>query len=306
MLAAVRPIERTCYAVGTVLILSGVVHLAILVGTGATWAGPLSWRKPTTFGLSFGLTLITIAWVTSYLPLSDRSRRWTLGAFAAACIAEVALITMQAWRHVPSHFNMTTPFDTAIARILAAGGAVLIVVIAYLTAASWRKATAVPPVPPSMRLALRAGFLALDVALAIGAVMIAIGVVDVTNGDQQAAYGVGAQWKPAHAVPMHGILVLPLLAWLLARVPWPESRRVRVVTLAVAGYALLCLVAVLESIAGLNPMHAFLADLPGAIGAAAIAGAGVITLVALFRRPSAGALPLSAAESMPGGVTHPG
>ena len=36
--------------------------------------GPLSLRKPTTFGLSFGLTLITIAWVLSFLELRDRTR----------------------------------------------------------------------------------------------------------------------------------------------------------------------------------------------------------------------------------------
>ena len=39
-----------------------------------------------------------------------------LGLFAAASVAEVALITMQRWRGVPSHFNETA-FDTLVTRV---------------------------------------------------------------------------------------------------------------------------------------------------------------------------------------------
>jgi hypothetical protein len=246
-----RAIERACYLIGAVLIASGLFHAAVLLTSGDTWEGPVSWRKPATFGLSFGLTLITIAWVSSYLPLRDRTRRLLLGVFAAACVVEVALITLQAWRRVPSHFNMETGFDTAVSRVLAGGGGVLIVVIAILTIASWRP---MPTVPPSMRLALRSGLLALDVALLIGAVMVVTAVLDVYHGDQVAAYAVGAHWKPAHFVPMHGVLALPLLAWLLARTPLPERSRLHTVALAVAGYTTLCLLSVIESAAGISPL----------------------------------------------------
>jgi hypothetical protein len=222
--------------------------------------------------------------VSSYLPLGPRLRRWSLGAFAAACVAEVALITVQAWRHVPSHFDMATPFDSLVARVLAAGGAALVAVIAVLTVASWRPA---PEVAPSMRLAVRAGLLTLDLALAIGVVMIVIGVLDVIRGDQQAAYAVGAQWKLAHAVPMHGVLVLPLLAWFLSRVRWPERRRVQVVGLAVAGYAVLCLDAVAESVAAIDPLSAPLAGtLVAAFGVAGLGVAGLLMLAGTFRDSS--------------------
>jgi hypothetical protein len=284
-----RPVERACYAIGALLILSGLFHLGVLLATGGTWAGPVSWRKPMTFGLSFGLTLMTIAWVASYLRLGRRSRLWLLGLFAGACVGEVALITVQAWRRVPSHFNMETPFDAAVARVLAGGGGVLVVVIALLTVASWRST---PDVTPSMRLAVRAGFLALDVALAVGVVMIVAGVTDVARGAQQAAYGVGATWKPAHAVTMHGVLVLPAMAWLLARAGARTERyRVRVVGLAVAGYALLCGVVVAESVAGIDPLRAPVAlTALAVIGALTIAAAGMLVLNAtgLFggrRRP---------------------
>jgi len=260
-----RAIERACYLIGALLIASGLFHAAVLVTSGDTWEGPVSWRKPATFGLSFGLTLITIAWVGSYLPLRDRTRRLLLAVFAAACVVEVALITLQAWRRVPSHFNTETGFDTAVSRVLAGGGGVLIVVIA----------------------ALRSGLLALDVALLIGAIMVVTAVLDIYHGKQVAAYAVGAHWKPAHFVPMHGVLALPLLAWLLARTPLPERSRLHTVALAVAGYGTLCLLSVIESAAGISPLDGpLLADTATAVAIAAIVAAVARTL-ALLRNPRA-------------------
>jgi hypothetical protein len=178
---------------------------------------------------------------------------------------------------------METGFDTAVSRVLAGGGGVLIVVIAALTAASWRP---MPTVPPSMRLAVRAGLLALDVALLVGAIMVVTAVLDVARGNQVAAYAVGAHWKPAHFVPMHGVLALPLLAWLLARTPLPERSRLHTVELAVAGYATLCLLSVIESAAGHSPQEGPLpADTATALATAAIVAAAARTL-ALLRQPA--------------------
>jgi hypothetical protein len=287
------PADRTagrvtgaCYLVGAVLIASGLFHLGVLLVTGGSWQGPVSWRKPATFGLSFGLTLITIAWVASYVPLGRRTRALLLGAFLFACVVEVALITVQAWRRVPSHFNLETTVDGLIARVLAGGGAVLIVVIAALTVASWRPA---PTVAPSMRLAVRAGLAALDVALLVGALMIATGVARVAAGDQQAAYAAGGALKPAHAVTMHGVLVLPALARLLAGTRWPERRRVRVVWFAIAGYGLLAGVVVVESLASVDPLRGpIMGTLLALAGTLMLVGAGLITVRAVIRRESPG------------------
>jgi hypothetical protein len=239
--ASPRRIERVSYTVGVVLICAGLFHLGVLLVTGDTWIGPVSWRKPMTFGLSFGLTLVTIAWVSSYLRLGERVRTWLLGVFAAACVLEVTLITVQAWRRVPSHFNLSTSFDAVIARSLAAGGAVLIAVILVLTVAAFRP---VPELASSMMLAVRSGLVLLDVSLLLGAVMIATGIGRALSGDQQSAYLAGRALKPAHGVTLHAIVVLPVLAWLLARIGRPEPERFRLVALAVTGYVLASVAAI--------------------------------------------------------------
>lgn len=265
-----RKVERAGYIVGALLVVSGLVHLGILVIGGDSWEGPLSLRKAMTFGLSFGLTLITIVWVASWLRLGDRSRTVLLGAFTVACALETALVSSQAWRGVPSHFNLETPFDALVARTLAAGGAALIAIIVALTFAAFR---AHPTVPVSMRTAIRIGFVMLCGSLIIGALMIAKGMTLVLAGDPQTAYATGGTFKPAHAVTMHGILVLPMLAWLVSFANWTERRRLGVVLVGAAGYVMLAGVIAVENFAGLSPSRT-------PIAAVAFAGLGVLALLA--------------------------
>jgi hypothetical protein len=212
---------------------------------GGPWEGPVSWRKPTTFGLSFGLTLITITWVASYLLLSPRVRAWVLGVFAADCVLEVAGITVQAWRHVPSHFNTETPLSTVIAMSLAFGGAVIIVVLGTLAVAAFRGRTRGPG---DLRLALRAGFALLLVGLATGAVMIAKGQILIRSGHRQEGYDTAGSLKSVHGITLHAVLVLPALAVLLAALGWAPERRHKAVAIAVALYVVATVVALVISL----------------------------------------------------------
>ncbi|MFI0981728.1 hypothetical protein ACH4SP_32545 [Streptomyces sp. NPDC021093] len=226
-LRALRPVERVCVLVGGLLVVSGLVHLGVFAVDGGPWTGPVSWRKPVTFGLSFGVTLLAVAWVASYLRVGERTRAVVLGLFAADCVLEVGGITLQAWRRRPSHLNMETSFDSAVSMSLAVGGGLLVVLLTVLAVASFRQR---PAGPAGMALALRAGFAILLVGLVSGAVMIARGVVLTRTGHQLDAYASTAVLKPLHGVSLHAVLVLPALAWLMAaRTAWREDVRERVV-----------------------------------------------------------------------------
>ncbi len=244
-----RRVERVAYVVGLALFVSGLVHVGILLVTGWTWIGPVSLRKAATFGLSFGLTLPSVAWATSYLRLPARGL--VLGVFIATCVVETVLISMQAWRGVPSHFNFATPFDTAVSTTLALGGGVIVLVGVVCTLAAFAGADGLAP---SMALAVRTGLVVLLVAFATGAVMVARGVVEARGGQAQLAYDTAGSLKPLHAVAMHVVLVLPALAWLLAHTSWPEARRMRLVWVAVVADAVLTAVVGYEAFAGIPPL----------------------------------------------------
>jgi hypothetical protein len=234
-----RARDQQLYAVAAALVASGLIHVGVQLVRGGAWEGPVSWRKPITFGLAFGLTLATMTWVTSFVAIPAHRRRLLLRIFAVASVAEVAVITTQAWRRVPSHFNTTTAANAAMAYTAAAGGAVLIVVSVLFAAASVRGADSVAF---PMRLAVRVGFATFLLALAVGALMIGIGVRTARTVSQTAAYSAAGYLKPAHAVLMHGILVLPALAWLSGRAAWEERTRTRVVAVASVGYVALAAV----------------------------------------------------------------
>jgi hypothetical protein len=241
--------ERSAYVVGALLIVSGLVHLTLLVVTGAPWQGPLSLRKASTFGLSFGVTLITITWVASFLDLSARGRAIVLGAFTVASVMETALVSLQVWRGVPSHFNLETTFDAWIARALAGGGMVLVALIVVLTVAAFRMN---PSLPISLLVAIRVGFATLVGAVVVGALMIAKGMLLVFRGDPQAAYATGGVLKPTHAVALHAILVLPALAWLLSLTNWSEERKLRLIAVGAAGYIAFAVVIGVANFTGLS------------------------------------------------------
>ncbi|MEV4017037.1 hypothetical protein AB0J35_41745 [Nonomuraea angiospora] len=260
--------NRLWYLIGVLLVLAGLVHLGVFVVDGGPWEGAVSWRKPFTFGVSFGLSVLTLTWVSQFVRF--RARPLLVGAFAVASTLEVALITLQAWRGVPSHFNMETAFDTTVARTLAAGGGVLVAIGIVMTIAAFRPD---PDLAPSMRLAVRAGFATLLAAMAFGAVMIARGVVEVVTGDQQLAYTVATTLKPAHAIFMHGVLLLPALAWLLSRTLPSEASRVRWIRLATWLYVATATAVSALALAGIEPVSPSTASVlcAGAVSGLAIA-----------------------------------
>lgn len=268
--------ERACYLLAAVLISSGLFHLGVLLMTGGSWSGPVSWRKPATFGLSFGLTLATVTWVLSFAAMRSRTRAVLLAAFAFACSVEVGMITVQAWRGLPSHFGVTGA-GAGLLAVGAAGGAVaLITTLATATVLAWRPA---PDIPPSMRLALRVGFASLMVALALGVYMLARGMlISRIGGDVDGAFAFTAGIKPGHAATMHGVLVLPFLAWMLSFAERPERFRLALVRLASSGYVLFAGVVVVEVLAGIRPLPVSTAP----VVATAFALAGTALLVTAF------------------------
>jgi hypothetical protein len=253
--AAARGYQRLAYLVGAGLIVVGLAHAALWALAGGSASGALSWRKPTTFGISFGLTTVTLAWVGTWLPVRPAIGWVAAGLLCAATTYEVAWVTVQHARGLPAHFNDTTPLDE---RLFIAGAvmvAIAIGVIAAMTLAAFLHTTA----PAPMALAIRAGLVGLLAAQALGVWMLGHGLA-LLDADadpvtqSMSTFGAAGSMKFAHAVPMHAIQVLAMLAWWLSRSGLAQRRQTQLVAVAVVGYGGLVGVALLRTSAGLGPV----------------------------------------------------
>jgi len=252
------------YACAGLLMVSGVVHGVVYLVDGGDWTGPLSWRKPVVFGLSFGITLLTVTWLSGFLR-SGRLWGWvTIGVLSAASLGEVALISMQTWRGVPSHFNEETSFDATVFSLMGMLVSLIALTILVVTIRAFFRLDAAP----SLALAIRLGLLLMLVSQAVGAQMIAEG--GNTFGDAGAL-------KVPHAFTLHAVQVLPALALVMLVSRHDERWRVRVVALGAVGYALVIASTMVQTYAGRGPV-----ELGTGAAALALVGLGALGAAALL------------------------
>lgn len=265
---------------GFTLLASGLFHVVVWLLDGGSLVGPVSWRKPIVFGLSGGVTTLSLAWVVGLLPGGRGRRLWTR-TYVVVMALEVFLITMQQWRGVASHFNGDTPFDRAV---FAAMG--LLIMVASAAIVRWTWATRRSGAAADTRRSALWGLLLLDVSLVVGVFLAVHGsaALEMDPNAQPAVVGAAGAPKVPHALALHAIQLLPVFAWLLRRYEPTESRRVRLLDIAGTGYGLLVLAAIVQMAAGRAPTEIFAPSL-------ALAGLGVVALgsavVAAFGLPRA-------------------
>jgi hypothetical protein len=280
-----RPYQRLGYLVGGALIVVGLAHLVAWLVVGGAWAGPVSFRKPTTFGISFGLTTITMAWVAGQLRISDRTGWLLLGTLAVADTSEVVWVSLQRWRGVASHFNDQTTLDNLLFVIM--GGAAVAVAATVILVMTVLAFTAMRA-SPSMALAIRAGLLILLAAQVVGGWMIqhGLGLAEEGATDGLTTFGAAGVMKVPHAVAIHGIQVLPALAWLLSFAAMPEQRRVGLVRVAVLGYVALVVVSVLQTATGVAPFDVGVVAAVLYLLGVALLGLALVAALLALRRPA--------------------
>ena len=190
--------QRAAYYCGGLLVLSGLFHGLVYVVDGGPWEGPVSWRKPVVFGLSFGITLVTLAWMLGFLRPRKAAAWVVLGVLIVASVGEVALVSMQKWRGVPSHFNEDTAFDGMVFSVMGMLVALIVLMTVVMAVWSFFRVDA----SASLALAIRSG-LVLLVSQMVGVQMI------VEGGN---TFGANGALKMPHALTLHAIQMLPALA----------------------------------------------------------------------------------------------
>lgn len=226
-----RSYSRALGRIAQLFAISALVHLAVAVGRGWDMIGAVSFRKPVTFAISFALMLWAMGWVMDQF-LNRPRLGWSLAAVLGfGSIMETALITMQSWRRVASHFNFATPFDSGV--FAGMGLSILAVSLALVALTVW----AFVESPPGLKLALRTGLILIVLGLGLGLSLIEMGVRfwetvgTVPNGLTVGTAGVA---KFPHALALHGIQVFIVAAAVANRLTAPHGARL--MRLVVGGY----------------------------------------------------------------------
>jgi hypothetical protein len=261
--APVTAYQRFAYVCGALLVASGLFHAVVFLVDGGPWEGPVSWRKPIVFGLSFGITLMTLAWFMTFLKPRTAVGWTVLGLFSVASLVEVFLVSMQKWRGVASHFNESTPFDGMVFSVMGALVSLLVLLTVLITVRSFFPMDA----PPSLAWAIRIGLVLMLVSQSVGVQMITVG------GN---TFGASGALKVPHAVTLHALQVLPALALLALVFQASEHLRMAVVAVAATGYSCLVAATMVQTYGGHGPL-----DVGVAMSVFAIVGLVLLALSAL-------------------------
>jgi len=294
--------QKFLYFISAILIVSGIFHLGVIIATGGSWEGPVSWRKPIVFGFSGGVSCLSIAWIMTFLP-KRRVGGWLLsGILGISMLVEVSLVTMQRWRGVPSHFNFSTTFDATV--FTAMGTLIIFVGIVIVVVMFWSFFSL--KTSPSMAWAIRVGLIVLVISQVFGNLIIQNGipkVMDFETGEfiseglsSTNIFGSSGLMKLPHSLSLHAVQVLPVLAWLLIFTNWSEGQRTRTVMVAIAGYSGLVMASAFQTFSGLAPFEMqLLVVLVIGVSSIGVLGAYIAALTGLRR--SLGQTAISSAAS---------
>ena len=237
---------RPLVLLGLVMVASGLAHVPIWAILGGPWEGPVTWRKPILFGISGGLTAISLGWVWSML-----GWRWgdrlLAAATAWALFVEVFLIDLQRWRGMGSHFNRATPLDSLLFDTM---GVLIVAVTLVIGDLTLRLLLRRPAVAADMLLAARTGMLLLLISCLLGIWVGIYGETQLQQGLAPTRLGAGGVPKFPHGVVIHAVQWLPALAFGARQAGVADAVRWRLVALSAAGSMLFLVYAVAQTALG--------------------------------------------------------
>jgi hypothetical protein len=260
-----RPLHRP------LLVLSAAaVLLAVVAGIGIFTdpqivTGAPAWLKPFKFAVSFAVYGLSLGWLLAVLPRRSRAGEWAGTTVVAMAVVELVLIVVQAARGRMSHYNEATPFDEMLFNIM--GMSVMVLFVAHLVIGivALRQRIGDRVTSYAVRLGLGLTLLGMLAAVPMVSPMQdpgiegvagahSVGVPDGGPGMPLTGWSTtGGDLRIGHFIGLHGLQVLPLLAFLLTRYGgrrFAAATRARLVLVAGAAYGLLVAVTTWQALRG--------------------------------------------------------
>lgn len=231
---------------GIFLVLLGAFHIAVQLIAPRPWESNIGWRKPILFGVSTGITLVSLSWVARFVT----TRRGRAAALIISILAplEVLIITVQTWRNVPAHFNNGSTVDQMLTNSIDAMLVAITLAIFYLTWQSFR----IQDLEPDWLLSLRLGMIYLSIGCMLGFGVAIYGNIILATGGDPAAVAPNGVPKFVHGMPVHALQILPMLVFFLRLINPNLSNRKKSIWFISHAIALATVYAFWQTINGLN------------------------------------------------------
>jgi hypothetical protein len=256
--------------------------------------GPTSFRKAMTFAETGWLLCWVVGWLLPLITMRRWERNVVAGSTWTLSVVATAIMTLQVWRGIPSHYNFTTLLDGALFISTGIMASILMVGMVVLLRSALRE----QHLAPSVLLSIRAGTAIMLFGTTIGFLMsmnssgVWQGVAHLleTRFDMQVRDGeVGGDLVLLHAIGVHGLNLVPLVAWLLSYSPISERTRTLItafVTFNIVAIAIVLSVQVFNAVplASINLISLTIVAVCSMALLASYAGAGWLALRAIFPR----------------------
>lgn len=281
-----KRLHRPLLALTLLMGLTGLVSLIGLFADDRVLTGMPIWVKPLKFSISIAAYGLTMAYLLPLFPKAKRTVWWMGTVMALGMGYEMVPIVGQVLRGRTSHYNVATPFDSAVWKSMAV--AIIVMWVANLVAVIVMSFARIGD--RALTRALRWGAGIALIGAALGATMTSrrtgidgvagahtVGLADGGPGLPLLGWSTsGGDLRVAHFVGMHALQLIPLLAVFLAGRITDATVRARIVLVAGIAYAGVTALVLWQALRGESLVH------PG--------GATLIALAVLVVGTAAGVL----------------
>lgn len=281
-------------ATGVLMLAAAAVSLAGVFADPRVITGAPAWLNPFKFAISTAIYSLTLAWIFTKLTDWPRMRRVVGWTTAIVFVLEVAVIDVQAWRGVTSHFNNSTMLDRVLFMVMGVAILTQTFVSVAMAVALWRQRFT----DRALGWALRFGMMLTIAGAMTGALMTrptteqlviaraggampTVGAHTVGGADGGPGIPVTG-WSRQHGdvrvphfIGLHALQVLALVGIGLGRLRRHERVRIRFAFVAAASYAALFLLLLWQALIGQSIVS------PGALALASLGVWAAATAVAL-------------------------
>jgi hypothetical protein len=192
--------------------------------------GESAWAKPARYYISSGISIWTFGWFIYHINSKTQIKvlSWLI---ATTLFLETTVIFIQSYRGVPSHFNITDPFNAMMNSLLLSVMLIFLFAVSYLTLIFFKQKKM--PISQHYTWGLRMGLLNFVIFSVVGIIMYARMSHSIGgNGNDRGIMLFNWSLKHgdlriAHFMGVHALQIIPLLSYYLF------SKKVQVINFSV-------------------------------------------------------------------------